>query len=431
MQFTNATIQARLAENKQGKLHDERVKGFYIIFNGYGQADFAMRYRSPQTRKDALYIIGRYGKALGQMNIIVALSHAQSIRRDLDEGLDPQKECTERRAQTAAYRAAVKSSPGTVAAHIDSYLLIERQQCRLSTYKMKVRDLGRFKKAFGRKRLSAVSRQEILALLDELAAGSNGAAMSFIRSGSAFWNWALEEGFLYVINPFEKMRGRKKRYKAKAKDRVLDASELTALAETHLPATNPATRRALLVMLYTNCRPGMASRAGNSIAPGMDWAEISWERREWVIEAGRMKAKNRHVVPLPTQLYDLLREWWTADGSPSTGPVVPTRRNTYALVTTISAAVKTFDMGFTPHDIRRTVSSQIMGMGCPFDVRRALRAHIDAGDVAAIYDRDDLYAPKKEWLQKWADRLDELGYAGLANKDKADRLQIGLVEERA
>ena len=59
------------------------------------------------------------------------------------------------------------------------------------------------------------------------------------------------------------------------------------------------------------------------------------------------------------------------------------------------------------HDIRRTVATNLSKMGYNRMLIKRILNHAD-GDVTAIYDRYQYINEKREALQSWADKLDEL-----------------------
>ncbi len=59
------------------------------------------------------------------------------------------------------------------------------------------------------------------------------------------------------------------------------------------------------------------------------------------------------------------------------------------------------------YDLRRTAATGLAKLGCPRVVQNRILNHVD-GSVSAIYDRHRYDDEVREWLQKWADRLDSL-----------------------
>ena len=59
---------------------------------------------------------------------------------------------------------------------------------------------------------------------------------------------------------------------------------------------------------------------------------------------------------------------------------------------------------FKAHDLRRTASSLMTGMGIPRLTVSKILNHVEPG-VTAVYDRHSYDAEKRDALEKWARRL--------------------------
>jgi len=59
------------------------------------------------------------------------------------------------------------------------------------------------------------------------------------------------------------------------------------------------------------------------------------------------------------------------------------------------------------HDIRRTVATNLSKLGVDRLLLQRIVNHNDSG-VTAIYDRYSYLEEKRDALQKWADRLDDI-----------------------
>ena len=59
------------------------------------------------------------------------------------------------------------------------------------------------------------------------------------------------------------------------------------------------------------------------------------------------------------------------------------------------------------HDIRRTVATNLTKLGVDRLILQKIINHSESG-VTQIYDRYSYMEEKREALQKWADRLDEI-----------------------
>jgi integrase len=56
-------------------------------------------------------------------------------------------------------------------------------------------------------------------------------------------------------------------------------------------------------------------------------------------------------------------------------------------------------VGWAPHDLRRTVRTQLAAMGCPADVAESVLGHLRPG-VAGVYDRHSYDAERRDWITR-------------------------------
>lgn len=64
-----------------------------------------------------------------------------------------------------------------------------------------------------------------------------------------------------------------------------------------------------------------------------------------------------------------------------------------------------------PHDLRRTVRTQLAAMGCPHEVAEAVLGHVQPG-VAGVYNRHHYDPEKRHWLSLLDERLEKLAAYG-------------------
>jgi len=173
----------------------------------------------------------------------------------------------------------------------------------------------------------------------------------------------------------------------------------------------PVTRAALLLSALLFQRPGNMRH--------MEWAEIDMDTGLWTIPAAKMKRTvygkmngRPHLVPLPKQALDLLREIQPLTGhSPYVFPsLISTKRpmseNTLRLA--LRRLGYTND-DMTPHGFRamaRTIMVEKLNMHP--DVIEAQLAHGKSGPLGAAYDRAEFIEQRRNMMTAWADYLDQL-----------------------
>jgi integrase len=65
---------------------------------------------------------------------------------------------------------------------------------------------------------------------------------------------------------------------------------------------------------------------------------------------------------------------------------------------------------WSPHDLRRTVRTQLAVMGCPADIAESVLGHMQGG-IVGVYNRHSYDAERLEWLTRLDVRLEELARA--------------------
>lgn len=144
---------------------------------------------------------------------------------------------------------------------------------------------------------------------------------------------------------------------------------------------------------------------------GASWSEFDLDAGEWLIPAGRMKGKKDHIVFLPTQAVEMLRElqrlgYGSAWVLPMpTDPKRPMNGNNLdgAHAAAITAA-KIDD--YVIHDHRHTASTQLREMGHLPEVVETALSHAIPG-MAGVYSHAQYKKQRLEMLQEWADFLDK------------------------
>ncbi len=158
----------------------------------------------------------------------------------------------------------------------------------------------------------------------------------------------------------------------------------------------------LLPMLFV--RPGELRH--------MEWTELDLDAAQWNIPAVKMKMKQAHIVPLPTQALHVLNEI-----KPLTGHslyVFPCHRTPLRCMSdnAINAALRR--MGFeksevTAHGFRATARTMLHEiLQFPPDAIEAQLAHAVPDRLGRAYNRTQHLAGRKKMMQVWADYLDGL-----------------------
>lgn len=219
---------------------------------------------------------------------------------------------------------------------------------------------------------------------------------------SSFCSWLVEEEYL-EYNPAIGM----KKYPEKPKTRFLTDRDLTDLGGVMLHSqVDPHTLACIRLMLSTGVRL--------SEAIGIRWDEVHIQTdgsAEWHIPAERTKADRPLFTWLSPRLVLELRLLDSFNLNDRTGFVLRSpsdHRNRLGYHTpgqTLRRLCKRMDMTeFSPHDLRRTVGTQLARLGVQLDIRKAVLNHASSGVTNIHYNQYD-YWPEKVAALKTLEQL--------------------------
>ena len=143
-----------------------------------------------------------------------------------------------------------------------------------------------------------------------------------------------------------------------------------------------------------------------------EWVEIDFETAEWNIPGHKMKMKEPHLVPLPLQAVEILKNLHPLTGSGKY--VFPCHRSPQRCMSENAVNAGLRRLGFekseiTGHGFRavaRTILDEVLHVR-PDYIEHQL-AHAVQGPLGATYNRTTHLAERRMMMQKWADYLDGL-----------------------
>lgn len=163
-------------------------------------------------------------------------------------------------------------------------------------------------------------------------------------------------------------------------------------------------KSALRISPYVFARPGELRNA--------EWSEFNLEKGEWNIPANKMKMKQPHLVPLSTQVVEILKELQNLTGYGKY--VFPCHRSPLRAMSENALRVALRRLGYsneemTPHGFRamaRTIMDEVLNIRPDFIEHQLAHAVKDPNGRA--YNRTAHLAERRLMMQKWADYLDNL-----------------------
>jgi integrase len=376
---------------------DPDIKGLALRVTPNGSKSWAYTYRRKSDGRKRRVTLGEFPA--------ISLHHARAVasghRAAVADGADP-----------ASDKIALKKVE-TVDQLLDRYLTDYAPA--ESKWTAEVRRI--FKKdvrpAIGGHKITAVTKADVLAILN--AVKDRGAGVTSNRTLAAVrkaFNWAVSEGYLKA----SPVQGIGQRVKEQSRSRSLSEGEIRAFW-TGLDKAKmaPGTKLALRLALVTGQRIGEVCGALR--------LEVNFDKAEWLIPARRVKNRREHSVPLSHLAVKLFEE--AIELSCESAFLFPSRPRSrlvkrqqhlasHGVGHAMHGALR--DLGLaddpaTPHDLRRTVASQMAAMGIGENiVARVLNHASEIGKTitGAVYIRHSFAAEKRHALGAWAARLTDI-----------------------
>ena len=250
--------------------------------------------------------------------------------------------------------------------------------------------------AWGKLKAKDVSRRDVTKLLDKIV--ERGAPIMANRTKaliSKIFNFGIGRDIV-EINPCV---GVPMPAKSRQRDRVLSDDELRAFWSA-LDALAPVMSATFRMRLIT-------AQRGVEVG-SMRWTDIDGDW--WTIPGEISKNGLAHRVPLSPpalELLELLRPLtghseWVFESRRKPGQ--PTR--SFQKAAERASSIAGIE-DFVPHDLRRTAASGMTSAGVPRLVVSKILNHVEGG-VTAIYDRHGYDREKRDALNLWAEKLENI-----------------------
>lgn len=247
-----------------------------------------------------------------------------------------------------------------------------------------------------RRPITDIKRGDVVRVLDSIIAG--GAPTRANRALAAIkklMNWCIDRGMI-ELSP---VAGLRPPTKETARDRVLSDDEVAACWNA---AEGFPFAQFTQLLILTGQRRGEVA--------GMRWSELDLNNATWTIPAKRAKNASSHIVPLASLAILILNSVPRFLGSDlvftttGTSPISGFGR----LKERLDMAVGADDWRL--HDLRRTVATNMAMMRIAPHIIEAVLNHktgIVSG-VAAVYNRHAYLDEKREALERWTEKVQEL-----------------------
>lgn len=398
--FTTRWIESVNVESR-ADFTDPDVKGLVLRVTPNGSKSWAYLYRRQSDGRRRRVTIGEFP----HIGLQEARAAASGFRAEVAGGSDP-----------ALVKSAAKKVE-TVDQMLDRFLTdygAPGPRWRAEMKRVFAHDV---RPAIGGYKINKVSKADIIAVLNTIRDRGAGVqanrALQIVRKA---FNWAVSEDYL----PFSPASGISERVKEEARSRALSEGEIRSFWRG-LDSTKmqPGSKLALRIALVTGQRVGEIC--------GAERSEVDVVRAEWTIPAKRVKNRRQHSVPLSPLALGLFREAMAI--SEQSHLIFSSRSRkgsreqplaSHSLGHAFRKALRELgllDNPATPHDLRRTVASQMAAMGIGENiVARVLNHASEIGKTitGSVYIRHSFAAEKRHALEAWAAELERIVTVGPA-----------------
>lgn len=247
----------------------------------------------------------------------------------------------------------------------------------------------------GKRKLQSVTRSDVNEVLQSIVdRNSPVAANRTLADVKHLFAYCSEKGWI-PSNPTAGITRRVVGGREKAKDRTLSFDEIKQFI--HVLYTGryaDLTKVALGVLMLTGQRPSEVLGFSDSELRGV------W----WIIPKERTKSGREQKVYVSPQVRALLRRW---------------EDNSYDH-RTLDRAVKRMGLGFTPHDLRRTMATRLADLGVmPHVIEKMLNHQMEG--VMAVYNHAEYLPERQAAWRMWGVTLAKLRREVLAELRHSQR----------
>jgi len=390
MNFTDKGIKALKPQNNSYEIFSDDRSGFAIRVSPKGVKTWFTRYKNRRTGKQIKVTIGQYP----HITLANARQSHNNNRNLLHDGKDPREIITKARQP--------EPEVGTIEEL--AYEFIERHsKIKKKSWRDDLRYIERdVIPNWGDRKMTDITRRDIIRLLDSVVdRGSPVSANNLHARLSKMFRFAVRRG-LMDTSPFVEIEVPSKKV---TRDRVLSTEEIQVFWTKLETATmHNGMKLGLKLLLITGQRRGELAPAKKS--------EFDMSAKIWTIPSERAKNGLAHRVPLSLLAIELLAQLSLINqGSQWLIPSPYGEDNAitaHAYSRTVRNNRDHFGLErFTPHDLRRTAASQMTALGVPRLVVSKILNHVETG-ITAVYDRHSYDDEKREALNKWSNKLQQL-----------------------
>jgi integrase len=247
---------------------------------------------------------------------------------------------------------------------------------------------------WGAKSIHEIKKRDVSDLVGLIAQRNAHASHRLLKTLKTFFKWCVGR----AVIDFSPAEGLSSGYREASRDRVLTDQELAAIILGAREMPRPYGGIVEFLALTGQRREEVAQLKRD---------ELDEKARTWTIPALRTKNKKGHIVHLSEAA------WRMVAGIPEGALVFGTSRG--KRFQAFGKGKRALDKlcgvsGWRLHDLRRTIVSGMARLGVPPHVADKILNH-QAGTisgVAAVYQRHDFLAERKEALDRWGAHVEQI-----------------------
>lgn len=409
-------LRARNVPGKQFELIDNRESGLRIRA-GERSATWLLNTRLHNGKRSRIKL-----GVWPSMGISDARKAAQSKKLEVSEGVDPNEAKREAVRQSALATAARRSLRDV----LDRYQTAKLVELRRGDEVRRALDgPSGVLRALSDRDINAIARADVADAIRQHARKSPIAANRGLSYAQAFFNWCVAEGELEA-SPAATIR---KPSKERPRDRCHSLQELREIWEAAGTLGYPFGPLYRLIILIPMRREEIAAMPLSELDLGRDNASVN---ATWTLRAERTKRENALRVPLSGLARSIIKNAIADSARPEDSELVFTmtgdtpvsgftkakRRLDAAILSARKKAAETAGDNAVPmphwtiHDLRTTFSTLACDeLGVDMAVADRILNHVataSTSKIKRIYNRSELFEPRKDALAKWADLIERL-----------------------
>lgn len=351
------------------------------------------RYRYRHEGKARMLALGAYPT----VTLLEARARRDDARKTLAQGIDPSEK------RKADKQAQILDSITFSTLAEEWYGYNAPRWAESTRYKARLYLDNDVLPTIGDKPVKAITRPELVALVRKVEArGTLNAAGKIRQWLHQIFRHGLATGMVDT-NPATDLGVVAAPRKATRHHPHVPFSELPELlGKLDTTKLHTLTRLAIRLLVLTAVRPGELREA--------PWSEFDLDTATWTIPKTRMKARRPHIVPLPTQAVEVLRQLQGISGNYELA--FPGQHNATKPMSenTINKALRL--MGYkgrqTGHGFRHLLSTELNGRGYNRDWIERQLAHKDKDEIRDTYNHATYLEQRRDMMQAWADSIDAL-----------------------